>query len=192
MPWRNAWYCLLWLYCSIKDIYEISGTHILFSSRCIFDIYCYNQSGVHPTVCFVHVWHTPAPVATPPTLGRISFSTNYKRVLDMDLKNAPEGLIKTVTDAGPIHYKMDREWGSVSQDSCTHPLKRTPSLEFFKGMVKTKLTEGNLGRVRLEARHSDWGSLAVHLYNLLPRHRMVLILWDSTSRSKTENNCWFN
>lgn len=112
-----------------------------------------------------------------------SFSTNYRRFLDVVPKNAPEELIKTVTDPDPgpsfifffFTTKWKREWRSVFQDTYTplRTLKQSPSLGFFQGGIKTKQTEGKtgLGWARGQAQwFRQLGSpfLRCRLYNLLP------------------------
>ena len=182
---------------SPTSIYERKWNWTGFSSRCIIDIYCYNPSGVHPTVLF-HFWHTPAPIITPPNMGSITVSQQTTGAFFFFLtwfqKNTP---------LGPVSFLvLQNEKGSEGQ--CFRPplhlwvedIKAEP-IGFFEGRVKTTLTEGRPGSGRARGQ-AQWfrqlGSPFVKMPVVQPsaQHRMVLILWDSTSRSKMENHCWFN
>lgn len=120
-----------------------------FSSRCIFDIYCYNPSGVN-----LHVWHTHTHTCThvkPPNMPSITvfqqtigaFLKTYSKKKKKK-KNPPEELLKTVTDPDPgpavIFFwttKWKRNEGQCFHNSfCTsmlRTLKQTPSLRFIRG-----------------------------------------------------------
>lgn len=143
------------------NISERKGHRGSFSSRCIFDIYCFYPSGVHPTVFSSLVTHTCTHHHTTKLGQHYSFSTNYSCFLDMVPKNtkkdAPEFSIKTVTDPdpGPSFISFTTKWKrrgrSAFQDSCTpllRTLKQSPSLGLFKGRVETKQTEGETGSGR--------------------------------------------
>lgn len=111
---------------SPTSIYERKWHWTSFSSRCIFDIYCYNPSGVHPAVLF-HFWHTPAPIITPPNMGSITVSQQTIGAFSWhgSKKMLSEELIKTVTDPDPgpslisCTTKWKKEWRSVFQTSVT-------------------------------------------------------------------------
>lgn len=70
-------------------------------------------------------------------------------------KNAPEELIKTVTDPdpGPSFISFTTKWKKRSEGQCLRTpihlllrtLKQSPSLGFFQGGIKTKQTEGKTG-----------------------------------------------
>lgn len=107
---------------------------------------------------FCHFCHTPVSLFTPPNMGSIHtvFPTKYKFFFFLKKKKniLQRNLLKTATDpeSGASVVSYCKNW----KDQCFPKMICASLLMTLK--QSPKRAEGELVRVRLQARHSDLGS----------------------------------